>query len=58
MQSKFELVVVSIVLTLLALTIGPAGAQEAPASPEVGVCLPGVGYASGCDVDQDRDISI
>jgi hypothetical protein len=49
---------VSIVLTLLALTIGPAGAQEAPASPEVGVCLPGVGYASGCDVDQDRDISI
>jgi hypothetical protein len=58
MQSKSQFVVVSVVLTLLALTIGPAGAQEAPASPEVGACLPGVGYASGCDVDQDGDIDI
>jgi hypothetical protein len=58
MQSKFRLVVVSVVLTWLALMIGPASAQEAPTSPEVGVCQPGAGYASGCDVDQDGDIDI
>jgi hypothetical protein len=58
MQSKFRLVVVSVVLTILVLIIGPASAQETPTSPEVGVCLPGAGYASGCDVDQDGDIDI
>jgi hypothetical protein len=58
MQRKFRLVVVSVVLTSLALMIGPASAQEAPESPEVGVCQPGAGYASGCDVDQDGDIDI
>jgi hypothetical protein len=58
MQSKFRLVVVSVVLTSLALMIGSASAQEAPTSPEVGVCLPGAGYAPGCDVDQDGDVDI
>jgi hypothetical protein len=58
MQSKSRLVVVLVVLTSLALMIGPASAQETPTSPEVGVCLPGAGYASGCDVDQDGDIDI
>ena len=48
----------TIALILLTLATGSASAQEAPESPEVGVCLPGAGYASGCDVDQDGDIDI
>jgi hypothetical protein len=47
-----------VVLVLFALAIGPASAQEAPEGPEVAACLPGGGYASGCDVDQDGDIDI
>lgn len=48
----------TIALILLTLATGSASAQEAPESPEVGVCLPGAGYSSGCDVDQDGDIDI
>mgnify|MGYP001263590322 CR=1 FL=1 len=58
MQRKFRFALLYAVLLVLGLLIGPAGAQEAPDSPEVGVCLPGAGYASGCDVDQDGDIDI
>jgi hypothetical protein len=58
MPRTFRLVVISVVLTSLTLMIGLASAQEAPTSPQVGVCLPGAGYASGCDVDQDGDIDI
>jgi hypothetical protein len=58
MQRTSRLVVVFVVLTMLVLTTGPASAQEAPTSPEVGVCLPGAGYAPGCDVDQDGDVDI
>ncbi len=58
MQSKFRLFVVSVVLTSSALMIGPASAQEAPTSPEVGACQPGAGYASACDVDHDGDVDI
>jgi hypothetical protein len=58
MQRTSRSVVVFAVLTMLVLTIGPASAQEAPTSPEVGVCLAGMGYAPGCDVDQDGDIDI
>jgi hypothetical protein len=58
MKRSFRFAVLSLVLIGLGLIIGPAGAQETPESPEVGVCLPGVGYASGCDVDQDGDIDI
>lgn len=48
----------TIVLILVTFAAGSARAQEAPESPEVGVCLPGAGYTSGCDVDQDGDIDI
>ena len=48
----------AVVLMFLALAMGPASAQEPPESPEVGVCLAGAGYASGCDVDQDGDIDV
>jgi len=58
MQRKFRFALLSTVLLVLGLLIGPAGAQEAPEGPEVGVCLSGAGYASGCDVDQDGDIDI
>ncbi len=58
MQRKFRFGMVSIVLLVFGLLIGPAGAQEAPESPEVAACLPGAGYASGCDVDQDGDVDI
>ena len=58
MKRTIRFAVLSAVLIGLSLAIGPAGAQEAPASPEVGVCLSGAGYASGCDVDQDGDIDI
>ncbi len=58
MQRSIRFTVLSIVLLVLGLLIGPAGAQEAPESPEVAACLPGAGYASGCDVDQDGDVDI
>lgn len=52
---RFALMIVLILVTLAA---GSASAQQAPESPEVGVCLPGAGYTSGCDVEQDGDIDI
>ncbi len=58
MQRSFRFALLSTVLLVLGLLIGPAGAQEAPDSPEVAACLPGAGYTSGCDVDQDGDIDI
>lgn len=58
MQRKSRFALLSVVLLVLGLLIGPAAAQEAPEGPEVAACLPGAGYASGCDVDQDNDIDI
>ncbi len=52
-----KMIALALLLALLALA-GAAAAQEPPESPEVGVCLAGTGYASGCDVDQDGDIDI
>ncbi len=57
-RSKFRFVVLVVVLTLLLMQISSAVAQEAPQGPEVAACLPGAGYTSGCDVDQDGDIDI
>lgn len=57
MQHKSRFTVLSVVLIVLALAIGPASAQ-APHGPEVAVCQPGADYTSGCDVDQDGDIDI
>ena len=58
MQHLTRLVGLAVALILLVSAIGPASAQEASQSPDVGVCLPGAGYTSGCDVDQDGDIDI
>lgn len=58
MTSRVRSVFCILALATQALVIGAASAQETPDSPEVGVCLPGAGYASGCDVDQDGDIDI
>lgn len=46
------------VVIMLAQVSAPVKAQEAPESPEVSACLPGAGYASGCDVDQDGDVDV
>jgi hypothetical protein len=32
--------------------------ESSPGSLHVGVCLPGAGYASGCDVDQEGDVDV
>lgn len=40
MKRSIRFAVLAAVLVLLGLVIGPAGAQEAPESPEVGSCLP------------------
>jgi hypothetical protein len=45
-------------LTVLALVIGPAGAQTAPASPLAGPCQPGAAYDPACDVNHDGVISV
>ncbi len=58
MQHSSRLVVLLAVISLLLVLIGPASAQETPGAPAVAVCLPGSGYTSGCDVDQDGDIDI
>ena len=58
MHPKIRLVVLMIVTILLALADNPGSAQEPPEGPEVSACLPGAGYTSGCDVDQDGDIDI
>ncbi len=47
-----------VVLMVLVLAVSSASAQEPPEGPAVAACLPGAGYASGCDVDQDGDIDI
>jgi len=58
MPARLRFAVVAVVATLTVLTAGLVLAQEAPDGPEVAACLPGGGYASGCDVDQDGDIDI
>ncbi len=58
MQRLSQWVALSVTAALLLVMIGPARAQETPDGPEVAACLPGAGYASGCDVDQDGDIDI
>ena len=58
MQSRLRSFALIVVFAGFILTIGPASAQEPAGSPEVAACLPGAGYASGCDVDQDGDIDI
>ncbi len=57
MQHKSRFIVLAIVLSVLALAIGPANAQ-AQHGPEVAACLPGADYAPGCDVDQNGVIDI
>jgi hypothetical protein len=47
-----------VVSVVLVLAVSSASAQEPVEGPEVAACLPGAGYASGCDVDQDGDIDI
>jgi hypothetical protein len=58
MQRIVQLVVISVVLTALALAIGPAGAQEAPQGPASGPCAPGAMYDPACDVDHDGDVDV
>ena len=50
--------ILMLMLILLTLATGSPSAQEAPESPEVAACPAGIGYASGCDVDQDNDVDI
>ncbi|MBK7199525.1 hypothetical protein [Candidatus Amarolinea dominans] len=58
MQRSFRFAVISIVLLVLGLLIGPAGAQEAPSIPQAGPCAPGAVYDPACDVDHDGDVDI
>ena len=58
MASVFRVTALAVVLLVVALAIGSASAQEIPDAPAVGACSAGVGYAPGCDVDQDSDIDI
>ena len=58
MQRSIRFAVLSIVLLVLGLLIGPAGAQEAPSIPQTGPCAPGAGYDAACDVDHDGDVDI
>ncbi|MGB2774984.1 MAG: hypothetical protein WBF31_21955, partial [Anaerolineae bacterium] len=58
MNSVFRVTALAVVLLVVALAIGSASAQEIPDAPAVGACSAGVGYAPGCDVDQDSDIDI
>jgi hypothetical protein len=58
MQGKLRLIVVVVTAIAVMLTASLVLAQEAPEGPQVAACLPGAGYTSGCDVDQDGDIDI
>ncbi len=58
MQRSFRFAVISIVLLVFGLLIGPAGAQEAPSIPQAGPCAPGAVYDPACDVDHDGDVDI
>jgi hypothetical protein len=58
MYSKIRFVALIIVAILLPLSASPILAQESPENPDVSACVPGAGYASGCDVDQDGDVDI
>lgn len=58
MQRNLRFALLSAVLLVLGLLIGPAGAQEAPSIPQTGPCAPGGVYDPACDVDHDSDVDI
>ncbi len=58
MQRTIRLVVLPAIMVFLVLLIGPAGAQDAPASPQTSPCAPGAVYDPACDVDHDGDVDI
>ena len=58
MHSHTRFIPYAIIAVLLVIVARSVTAQDAPDSPAVSACLPGAGYTSGCDVDQDNDIDI
>ena len=58
MQRSFRFALLSVVLLVLGLLIGPAGAQEVPSIPQASPCAPGAVYDPACDVDHDNDVDI
>ncbi len=58
MQRSIRFAVLSTVLIVLGLVIGPAGTQEVLAGPRASPCAPGAAYDPVCDVDHDGDVDI